>query len=285
MPESWTILKVLDWTADRFAREGIDAPRVDAEVLLAHVLELERIQLYAHFDQPLQPHGLTAYRERVKRRLAREPVAYITGAKEFWSLALQVTRDVLIPRPETELLVESALERLDAPGEGSVVVDVGTGSGAVALAVKKERPAAAVTGTDLSGEALDVARRNAEAHGLEIMLLQGDLLDALPDGEAPTLILSNPPYVADGDQADLAPEIRDWEPRGALFAGPDGLAVIRRLAEQAFERLAAGGWLMVEIGCGQGEAASGLLAEAGFAEVDVRKDLAGLDRVVLGRKG
>ncbi len=282
-PETWTILKVLNWTADRFTSEGLQAPRVDAEVLLAHCLGVERIQLYARFDQPLQEKELTTFKGTIKRRLAREPVAYITGSKGFWSLELQVDRGVLIPRPETELLVELALGLLDGDGEGRTIVDVGTGSGAVALAVKKERPAAQVLAVDMSEDALAVARRNAESLGLDVDLLQGDLLGALPGAVRPDLILSNPPYVADGDLQTLEPEIRDWEPGAALFAGPDGLDVIRRLCGQAADRLEPGGWLLCEIGMSQGEGAGGIFREAGFQEVQVKQDLAGLDRVVMGR--
>ena len=283
-PETWTILKVLDWTVDRFASEGLQSPRVDAEVLLALCLGVERIQLYARFDQPLQAHELAVFKGFIKRRLAREPVAYITGRKEFWSLSLQVDGGVLIPRPETELLVELALTLLDGDGQDRTVVDVGTGSGAVALAVKKERPAARVLATDLWDEALTVARRNAEDLGLEILPHQGDLLDALPGDVTPDLILSNPPYVADGELDGLEPEIRDWEPRQALTAGADGLDVIRRLAAQAAGRLEPGGWLLCEIGMGQGEAAARIFQEAGFGDVEVKKDLASLDRVVVGKR-
>lgn len=282
--EAWTILKVLNWTAQRFSSEGISAPRVDAEVLLATCLGLERIQLYAHFDQPLQEHELSKFRGLVRRRLAREPVAYIIGKREFWSITLEVNREVLIPRPETELLVELALELLPDQGAGTAVVDVGTGSGAVALALKKERPGAAVTAIDLSQGALDTARRNAESLGLAIQLLQGDLLGGLPRELCPHLILSNPPYVADGELAALAPEIRKWEPHGALIAGPDGLDIIKRLASQAAARLCPGGWLLTEIGMGQGTAVSAIFKDAGFKEIQVKKDLGNLDRVVLGRK-
>ena len=280
----WTILKVLDWTTERFTSEGIASPRVDAEVLLAHCLATERIQLYAHFDQPLQEHELVNFRAMVKRRIGREPVAYIIGYKEFWSLALEVDREVLIPRPETELLVELALERLDGEGQDRTVVDVGTGSGAVALALKKERPCAAVFATDLSKGALAVARRNMEKLGLELELLRGDLLEPLPPEVRPDLLVSNPPYVTDGELKGLEPEVRDWEPRGALTAGADGLAIIRRLSTQAVERLTPGGWLLVEIGMSQGEATAKIFEQAGLVEIQVNKDLASLDRVVVGRR-
>lgn len=281
--ELWTTLRVLTWTAERFARAGLGAPRLDAEVLLADVLSTERIQLYAQHDKPLAPEELERYRQVVRRRLAREPVAYITGRREFWSLTLEVDRRVLIPRPETELLVELALKRAAAL-ERPRLLDVGTGSGALAIALARELQRATVWATEASAGALTVARRNVERHAAAVTLLEGDLLAPLPAELTLDLIVSNPPYVASGDLLGLEPEVRDFEPRAALDGGPDGLEVVRRLVPQAAARLVPGGWLALEIGCRQAALVRRLLEEHGFEEVRAHKDLAGLDRVVEGRR-
>lgn len=280
---AWTILEVLDWTAGRFEREGVESPRVDAEVLLVHTLKLERIRLYMDFDKPLAVEELATYRALVKRRLTGEPVAYITGQREFWSQTLEVGPAVLVPRPETELLVELALKRCGEE-RAPVLADVGTGSGAIAVALASELPGATVYALDCSAEALEVARRNAERHGVEVTLLQGDLLEPLADAGPLDLVVSNPPYVTTAEMEDLPRHVREFEPRGALHAGADGLDIYRRLVPAALDALAPGGHLLLEIGCTQGEAVSGLLEEAGFQEVAVHQDLAGLDRVVTGRK-
>jgi release factor glutamine methyltransferase len=279
---TWTILGVLDWTAERFAQQGLDAPRVDAEVLLAHCLAQQRIQLYAHYDQPLAAEELAAYRAAIKRRMAREPVAYITGSREFWSLPLAVTPEVLIPRPETETLVEVALALSQRAAR--TLVDVGTGSGALAIALASELPAARVLATDLGQAALALARGNATIHGLELELLQGDLLSPLPDDLQPELVVSNPPYVTTAEWQQLPPEVRDWEPRAALDGGPDGLSVIRRLVPAAAGRLAPGGHLALEVGAGQAPQVMELLREQGFTKVRAHPDLAQVERVVSGRR-
>ena len=282
--DRWTVLQVLDWTADRFADAGIESPRVDAEVLLAHCLGVERIRLYMDFDKPLHQEERARFRPAVKRRLGREPVAYIVGKREFWSLSLSVNRDVLVPRPETELLVEKALERIP-DGEPKVVVDVGTGSGAVALAIAKEKPDARVHATDTCPGALTVARKNADQHEAEVTFHQGDLLEALPPDIRPDIIVSNPPYIAEAELEALEPEVRQWEPRQALAGGKDGLDLIRTLVSQAAQRLLPGGHLLLEIGHTQGESVSNLLKQKGFEAVEVHLDLAEKPRVVSGRRG
>jgi release factor glutamine methyltransferase len=287
MPETWTILRVLTWTTERFTQAGLPSPRLDAEVLLAHALAVERIRLYMEHDKPLGSPELSRAREGVRRRLAGEPVAYITGTREFWSLALIVSRAVLVPRPETELLVELAVElarRREWRSGEPRIVDVGTGSGAIAVACGRELPGATILGVDRDTAALEVARANAARHGVSVALLEGDLLASLPPDPRPDLVISNPPYVASADLARLAPEVRDWEPRQALDGGSDGLEVIRRLVPQAAARLAPGGWLALEVGQGQASTVRELLDESGLVEPITRCDLAGVERVVAARR-
>lgn len=256
--------------AARLSAAGVDTPRLDAEVLLASVLEVDRARLVVDRDDALPAAVATRYEDFLARREAREPVAYILERRAFRRLELHVDRRVLIPRPETELLVEVGLEL--APGAS--VLDVGTGSGAVALALKDERPDLRVSGADVSPDAVDVARLNAERLGLDVRFVVADLMqDACADA-----VLANLPYVAEG--AELAPEIARHEPASALFAGPDGLDVIRRAVDAVAGptvRLMA-----LEIGAEQSADVSALLWKAGFAQVGVRRDLAGLDRVVVG---
>jgi release factor glutamine methyltransferase len=279
----WTILAVLNWTTQRFAEQGLASPRLDAEVLLAHVLGYERIALYTRFDQPLVEAELTAYRELIRRRLHSEPVAYLTGRKEFWSLPFQVDRRVLIPRPETELLVEKALE-LTAERPPGALADVGTGSGAIACALKKERPDWRVLATDLAPGALTVARENAARLGLAVEFLAGDLTAPLATHAPLDLIVSNPPYIGAAELPTLAPEVRDHEPRLALTPGDDALAIVRRLVADAAPLLAPGGALALELGTGSGAAVAELLRAGGYVDVGVRRDYAGHDRVAWGRR-
>jgi release factor glutamine methyltransferase len=264
----------LDSAVVALTAAGVDTPRLDAELLLAHVLRTDRARLVLDRDRPVEGPAVRAFQNAVRRRsVGREPVAYITGSRGFRHLELAVDPRVLIPRPETEDLVEVAL----ALPPRARVVDVGTGSGAVALALKAERPDLEVMATDASDAALAVAGANAARLGLDVRLLRADLLDGVPDADA---VLSNPPYVEDG--AALAPEIERHEPAGALFAGLDGLGVVRRLVMQAGRSPAR--LLALEVGAGQAPAVAGLAREAGFAEVEVRPDLAGIDRVVAARR-
>lgn len=277
----WTVLKLLNWSKGFFADRGIESPRFDAERLLAHVLGIDRVRLYMEYDRPLGPSELDAYRALVKRRASNEPVAYLTGQRGFWNLDLASDRRALIPRPDTEVLVEEVLDRV--PEESALtLVDVGTGTGAIALAVKSERPGLRVLATDVSAEALALARENAELLELEIEFFEGDLLDAVPSDIELDYVVSNPPYVE--ENFDLAPEIRDHEPLSALLAGPDGLDVIRRLVPQANKRLKPGGWLTTEIGFRHGESVPELFREAGFEHVSLRKDYNDQPRAMSGRK-
>jgi release factor glutamine methyltransferase len=281
LAESWTVLKLLRWTADYFAGRGIDSPRLDAELLLAEALGLDRVGLYLNFERPLQTEELAAFRMLVKRRGNREPLAYILGETEFWSLPFKVTPAVLIPRPDTELLVEQALARLEGPAQ---VLDIGTGSGVVAIALAHERPDWRVTAIDLSPAALAVAVTNARGNGVaeRIEFVHADLAE-LPAGPF-DLLVANPPYIAHDDLATLMPEVRDYEPSLALDGGNDGLAAYRTLAGQAGTVLAPGGWLLVEVGIGQAAAVQKLFGTAGLTELFSARDLAGIERVVGGRK-
>lgn len=280
LSEPWTVLKILQWTAGYFRDRGIERGRLDAELLLAETLGLNRVGLYLNYDRPLDAEELGVYRERVSRRGRREPLAYILGRTEFWSLPISVTPAVLIPRPDTEALVEEALSH---GRDAATILDVGTGSGAIALALASELPAAAVTGVDVSPEALAVAAENARRNGLaERIVFRREDLAALSGGPY-DLIVSNPPYISVAELEGLMPEVRDYEPRQALDGGADGLDCYRHLARQAATLLRPGGWLLVEIGSGQQDAVRTLWEQAGLADIFERADYAGIPRVVGGR--
>lgn len=278
--EAWTVLRVLRWTAGYFRERGLDSPRLDAELLLADTLGVDRVGLYLRYDQPLTDEELAAYRRRVARRVKNEPVAYILGKAEFWSLSLKVAPAVLIPRPDTEVLVEEALVR---GGDRARVLDVGTGSGAIVLALASERPDWSFAALDLSQEALQIAQENARRHEMDgrISFVHGDLAH-LPEGPF-DLIVANPPYVPRGELAGLMADVRDYEPVQALDGGEDGLDAYRALAAQAISRLAPGGCLLVEIGARQQNDVGRLFEEAGLVDVATRTDYAGIERVVSGR--
>jgi release factor glutamine methyltransferase len=270
------VREALDSAVIAISAAGSETPRLDAELLLAGALGVDRAALVMDPTREVAGPAARAFRDLVRRRSAgREPVAYLLGTKGFRHLELEVAPRVLVPRPETELLVEVAL---DLPA-GTRVLDVGTGSGAVALALKHERPDLDVAGTDVSYDAVDVARSNAHRLGLAVSFSRADLLEGAPEADA---ILSNPPYVADADRALLAPEIMRHEPELALFAGADGLDVLRRLAVQAGASPAC--FVAVEIGSGQAPAVAALLRAAGFSATEARRDLAGIERVVIGRR-
>lgn len=260
----------------RLRAAGCDSPGLDAELLLAHVLGTDRAGLVLGESDRLPPDAARAFEALVARRGRREPVAYLTGKRAFRFLELEVDPRVLIPRPETELLVEVALEL----PPGARVLDVGTGGGAVALALKHERADLEVVGSDVSVDALDVARANASRLGLDVPFARGDGLE----GVAGRLdaVLGNLPYVAEGDRQRLAPEIADHEPARALFAGPDGLEVMRRVIAQAAARDV--GFAALEVGARQARAVAGMLAASGYGAIEARRDLAGHERVVLARR-
>ena len=282
----WTVLELLKWTTDHFAEKGIDTARLDAECLLAHALGIERLRLYLDFEKPVLEAERAQFRELVRKRAGeRIPVSQLLGIKEFWSLELRVTGDVLTPRPETETLVQAALDRLPEAEKPWRVLDVGTGSGAVALAIAVERPQSVITATDISQEALKIAQENAETHGVSdrIRFLEGDLLSPVR-GESFDLVVSNPPYVARSAQSGLPPELAH-EPEVALFGGKDGFDVYDRLIEQARAGLVTGGALLLEHGASQAGAVAARLRAQGFALLPTRQDLAGIDRVTGGTLG
>lgn len=282
MSEGWTVLALLKWTANFFSGKGIENGRLDAELLLAEILHLNRIGLYLNFDRPVQSDELAAFRALIERRARREPIAYILGRCEFWSLTYKVGPDVLIPRGDTETLVEAALKVLP---QGGTLLDVGVGSGAIALTIAHERPDLLVEGIDLSPAALAIATENAQTLGVaaRVTLRQGDLF-ALDGSGQYDVIVSNPPYIASGEKATLMPEVRDFEPALALFAGNDGLDCYRALIPAAKALLKNSGILLVEVGAGQAAAVAELFAASGYVGIFTSRDLSGIERVVAGRK-
>jgi release factor glutamine methyltransferase len=276
-----TLGEVLRLSVAHLERHGSPTARLDAELVIGHALGLGRVELYTGFERPLSEDELAACRELIARRAKREPVAYILGRWGFRGLDLEVDRRVLVPRPETELVVDRCLALLEGVA-GPDVVDVGTGSGAIALALASEVPEARVFGCDVSGEALEVARSNGARLGIDVDWAVCDLLSGI-DGRRFDLVVSNPPYVAEGEVESLEPEVRDWEPRQATVAGETGLEVIERLVAAAPPALQPGGALVLEVGAGQAGAVAGRLESAGFAEVGRDPDHAGIERIVWGR--
>jgi release factor glutamine methyltransferase len=272
-----TLGEVLRRSTEYLERKGVDSPRPDAERLLAHALGLTRIELYTEFDRPLDDAELAAARALVERRGAREPLAYVLGEWGFRRLVLKTDRRALVPRPETEVLVDRALELLDGAPEPRVL-DVGTGTGAIALALVQERPGVRVTGLDVSAEALDLARENMQRAGLDVELVHGDLRAGLP-GAPYDLVASNPPYVEPDELESLAPEVRDYEPRIALV----GERLPELVARAAHAALVPGGAFVMEVHSAHGARTLALLDELGFVETRLTPDLSGRDRVVEGR--
>ncbi len=286
----WTVGAVLEWTAGWFARRGIRSARLDAEVLLAHVLGVDRVRLYVDYHRPLTPSERAAYRALVTRRARGEPVAYLVGQREFWSLALRVTPDVLIPRPETEALVELTVSRLSALPGPILIADVGTGSGAIAIALAVELAGARIEAIDISPRALAIARDNASRHDVSdrIAFHEGRLLDPVRSrwGQFDAVV-SNPPYIPSTQIESLQREVRDHEPRAALDGGPDGLRVIEPLVRQAAEALKPGGMLALETG-GETQAShvEALIEATGaFTEVESLPDASGTVTIAWAIRG
>jgi release factor glutamine methyltransferase len=268
---------------------GIDSAQIDAEALLRHVLGIEKAQLYSALDDPLSAGHRLRFQEMLERRMRREPVAYITGRKEFWSLDFVVTPEVLIPRPETELLVEVALLRLKSAASGtSNILDLGTGSGIIAVCLAKERREANISAVDISSSALEVARINSRRHGVSerIRLIHGDLFAVLGEKKRLfDLIVSNPPYIRTGELSLLAPEISQWEPMTALDGGQDGIEYYRRIIGEADEYLAPGSSLVLEIGADMAPVITELCSRSGgYGPASVYQDYAGKDRVIAASK-
>ncbi len=279
--QPWTIGRLLDWTARFLAEKGSESPRLDSEVLLADVLCCERINLYTRYDEEATPDARQRFRELVRRRIEGCPVAYLVGRKEFFSLRLEITPSVLIPRPDTECVVIECL-RLAKEMPAPAILDIGTGSGAIALAVAKHHPGAKVTAMDISPDALAVAQRNAARHGLaeRIRFLQGDLFAPIPPGEKFDFILSNPPYIPHDDLPRLPVGVRDYEPHMALDGGPGGFVVFDRLAGEARNWLTSGGSLIVEIGSPQEALARERLTALGYEVAKTIFDGSGHPRVL-----
>ncbi len=279
---AWTTLAVLDWTTQRFTEAGIAAARLEAQLLLAHVLGCSRVQLYTGFDKPLGEQELARYREQIKRRLGGEPVAYLLGEQEFWGLPFYVDASVLVPRPDTETVIEVARALRADPAAPCRVLDLCTGSGAIAISLAKELPGAQVVATEVSPEAAAVARRNAERNALadRVEVRVGDLF-APAAGERFDLIVANPPYIATAVLATLAPEVRR-EPSIALDGGPDGLAFYDRICAAATAHLLPGGAIVLEHGYDQADAVRARLEAAGFTGISLTHDLGKNPRVTSG---
>jgi release factor glutamine methyltransferase len=292
--DPWTIQKLLTWVTEYLNNKGVDAPRLSAEWLLSHVLGLKRIELYTQFNKIVEQDRLTQLHEFVRRAGAHEPIAFLTGKKEFYSLEFEITKDCLIPRPETELLVERAIEFLRNPARwGSIVprcisiCDLCTGCACVAIALAKNLADCKVVATDISDAALVVAEKNVVKHGLgnRIKLLQGDLFEPIISGLGPAkfdLIVCNPPYVSEPEYEKLARNVRDFEPKLALTAGQEGLDIIKKIVANAGQFMKPAAALMLEIGNEQGAAVRKLLENTGFfATITIEKDYSNLDRLAV----
>ncbi len=291
MSETWTVKRLLEWTTDFLKKQGRESARLDAEILLAAALGCQRIELYTNFETEPPEEKKTLFRDYVKRRAAGEPVAYLVGQKEFYSLAFKVDRSVLIPRPETELLVVEALDwikkqagRPESKNGSLRICDMGTGSGAIAVAVAKHAANGRITAVDQSRTALALAAENTKKHQLEsrIAFLESDLFGQVD--EEFDLILSNPPYISRPEYEQLSPEVRDYEPRAALLAGEKGTETIERLLPQAAKRLRPGGAIMIEVSPMIADAVAGLFDGKTWTDVRIVKDLAGLKRIVGGSR-
>ncbi len=283
-----TILWALSWGSRQLTERGVESPRVNAELLLRKALKIDQVDLYLYPDRALTQHQIASYKSLINRRMKGEPIQYILGRREFWSLELRVTPEVLIPRPETELLVEEALKIFkDERGLVLRFMEVGTGSGAIAIALAKELKRCCILAEDISWRAILLAKENARNHGVSgnIRFLVGDLYSPLKEGKPQfDLILSNPPYIPSSTIGTLAKEIVEFEPRIALDGGPDGLKFFREIVVGAGSFLKDGGWLMLEIGEGQGEAVDEMIRNTLFFESPcIIKDHAGVDRVIRAR--
>ncbi len=285
-----TFAEAINYAAAKFSAAGIGTPRLDAEVLLRHVLNKDRAWMLAHFRDRLGEDLHCVFERAVERRARREPLQYITGKQEFWGLEFAVSPEVLIPRPETELIIEAVLNSMQDRGQAFTLVDLCTGSGCIAVVLAKELPQARIIATDKSAGALAVARENARSHNVvnRILFYEGDLtapLESLDiDGQV-DIIVSNPPYVQSGDYPVLQPEVRDYEPALALFAGPAGTEVQQRIINAAIRYLKSDGLLIVEMGVGQAETLANKLKENGqYRSFDILRDLAGIERVLAARK-
>lgn len=291
-PDSWTIKELLKVTTDYLKQKQIDSPRLTSEVLLSHLLNMNRVTLYLNLDKPLNESEVSGYRELIKRRLRREPLQYITGIQEFWSMDFVVGPQVLIPRPESELLIEQAIERLRPmvlQGRSLRILDIGTGCGALATVLAKEIQRSQIWATDISPQAINIAHINAKRHGVleKIEFIQGDLWEPLKGRDMVfDLIISNPPYVSAEEYEDLPPEVLAYEPRLALDGREGGLYFIRKIIEGSPEFLDPGGWLLLETAPNQTDKALELIEHIGaFEEKERIKDYSHCYRVVCAQLG
>jgi release factor glutamine methyltransferase len=282
--EGWTVQRILEWTTTFLKQKGVESARLEAELLLAHARKCQRIRLYTDFGTLLTDEERAIMRELVQRRAKREPLAYIVGTREFYGRSFEVGPGILIPRPETETLVDACLELIPKE-EPREILEVGFGSGCIAITIAKQRPQCAVVATDISDIAAQVAARNSEKLGVttQVTLLQGDTLEPVKNcGRRFDGLVSNPPYIREDERDSLQPEVAAHEPGTALFAGADGLNVVRRIIAQAPEFLKPGAFLSMELDPAQCEPVSGMLEAAGFESVTIRRDLCGNERVVTG---
>jgi release factor glutamine methyltransferase len=278
-----TALPLAQKAAQLFAERGFENARLEAELLLAHVLGIKRLDLYLQFERPLTNAELETFRTLVRRRLKREPLQYIVGTQAFRHLDLLVDPRALIPRPETEVLVGQAIDWAKSEGSVQTALDIGTGTGAIALSLLHEKAATQVVATDVSSEALELARTNAERSGLSnsVEFRLGRTFQPIRDGEQFDIVISNPPYVAEVERDALQPEVRDWEPATALFAGDDGLAIVREIVADAPRYLRAGGLIALEVGMTQAQLVGEEMRRLGvYDRIEVVRDLTGRDRVV-----
>ena len=281
--KTWRVLDLIQWTTEYFKRCGIPGPRLDAELLLSHVLDTSRLQLYLRFEMPVYPEHLAAFRELIKKRVAHAPVSYLTNRKEFFSLDFYVDSRVLIPRPETEVLVENVLQTQEPQCQ---LIDIGTGSGAIAISLAVNRPEWEMTATDISADALEVAQKNAVAHKCadRLTFLQGNLFEPLEELPNPRFdwIVSNPPYVSTAEYPSLPPDVRDHEPETALLAGDDGLDIILGILEGAPQFLKPGGRVGLEIGHNHSQDVQHIVqSNSAYSECQVITDYSGVERVVI----
>ncbi len=280
----WTVRRILEWTTGFLKQKGVDSPRLEAELLLAHARQCQRIRLYTDIDDALSESERIQMRESVQRRAKREPLAYIIGTREFYGRSFEVGSGVLIPRPETETLVDVCLEHIpkDQP---RTVVEVGFGSGCIAITIARQRPLCHVTATDLSERAMEIATRNVQKLEVtdRVTLLSGDVLEPLlADGVLFDGLISNPPYICDDERESLQPEVAQHEPAEALFAGKDGLDIVRRIAADSSKILKRGAFIALELDPAQCEVVTALLKSSGFAHTEIRRDLSGNPRIVAG---
>ena len=284
MEKVWTIIDLITWGKAYFEEKGVDSPRLTMEILIAHVLQKARIQLYTQFDRPLSDTELTTLRAMIKRRAAREPLQYILGETEFYGLPFTVSPAALIPRPETELLTEYVLKRVKQESVSEVsILDIGTGTGCIAISLAKHLPESSIYALDVSDSALELAKSNAERNGVQnVQFGKINILETIPKRRF-SIILSNPPYISTKDMSELEPEVGDHEPRIALTDNDDGMRFYRRFAEIFPGMLEEDGWFAVEMGFGQSEKIKALFAAAGF-ETSFINDFAGIPRICVGSR-